>query len=80
MLLSPTIPKMENNFHVRLCGFISTTKILLHMAEGLLYPLEEKKNCDCFLTFPLHYILHFHQLMLPSLISDLSAFYRTSSL
>ena len=43
MLLSPTIPKMENNFHVRLCGFISTTKISLHMAEGLLYPLEEKK-------------------------------------
>ena len=40
MLLSPTIPKMENNSHVRLCGFISTTNIL-HMAGRLLYPLEE---------------------------------------
>ena len=30
MLLSPTIPKMENNFHVRLCGFISTTNIITY--------------------------------------------------
>ena len=30
MLLSPTIPKMENNFHVRLCGFISTTNIVTY--------------------------------------------------
>ena len=53
MLLSPTIPKMENNLHVRLCGYSSVDTFnhhyrSLHMARGLLHPLEEEKICLVF--------------------------------
>ena len=66
MLLSPTIPKMENNFHVRLCGFISTTNIVTY-GWKVAFPTRRKKFLWQFpnISFTLHFTF-FINLFFPS--------------
>lgn len=66
MLLSPTIPKMENNFHVRLCGFISTTNIVTY-GWKVAFPTRRKKFLWLFpnISFTLHFTF-FINLFFPS--------------
>lgn len=67
MLLSPTIPKMENNFHVRLCGFISTTNIVTY-GWKVAIPTRRKKNLWLFpnISFTLHFTFFINLCFPPS--------------
>ena len=67
MLLSPTIPKMENNFHVRLCGFISTTSIVTY-GWKVAIPSRRKKVLWLFpnISFTLHFTFFINLCFPPS--------------
>lgn len=67
MLLSPTIPKMENNFHVRLCGFISTTNIVTY-GWKVAIPTRRKKLLWLFpnISFTLHFTFFINLCFPPS--------------
>ena len=67
MLLSPTIPKMENNSHVRLCGFISTTNIVTY-GWRVAIPTRRKKLLWLFpnISFTLHFTFFINLCFPPS--------------
>ena len=67
MLLSPTIPKMENNFHVRLCGFISTTNNVTY-GWKVAIPTRRKKLLWLFpnISFTLHFTFFINLCFPPS--------------